>query len=219
MGRPPLPDVRPTSGHPNAPAEWRMGEPQHAPDPWTGDDIARALRRVHVDGRRYWEQFLPEAFLAPLGAAWSPADNVRHLTKAMRAVAVGLRMPRLLLWLRFGRARRPSRSYAALRETYLERLGAGGQAGRFAPGPTRPAPDAAAAQARILASHAAAVDQLVSLLARWPEDALDQYQLPHPLLGGLTVREMMFFTLYHNQHHVAVVRRRTTAAAAPSSDI
>jgi hypothetical protein len=32
--------------------------------------------------------------------------------------------------------------------------------------------------------------------------------LPHPLLGKLTVREMLFFTLYHQRHHVAVVERR-----------
>jgi hypothetical protein len=32
--------------------------------------------------------------------------------------------------------------------------------------------------------------------------------MPHPLLGKLTVREMLLFTLYHNLHHVQNVARR-----------
>jgi hypothetical protein len=36
----------------------------------------------------------------------------------------------------------------------------------------------------------------------WSEDDLDNHRLPHPLLGKLTVREMLFFTLYHIQHHM-----------------
>ena len=33
------------------------------------------------------------------------------------------------------------------------------------------------------------------------EKDLDNYILPHPLLGKLTIREMLFFTIYHVQHH------------------
>jgi hypothetical protein len=47
---------------------------------------------------------------------------------------------------------------------------------------------------------------------RWPEAKLDAIQLPHPLLGNLTVREMLFFTLFHQSHHMDVIRRRLTAA-------
>jgi hypothetical protein len=30
---------------------------------------------------------------------------------------------------------------------------------------------------------------------------LDLLILPHPLLGKLTLREMLYFTLYHVEHH------------------
>ena len=39
-------------------------------------------------------------------------------------------------------------------------------------------------------------------LGNWSEKDLDKYKLPHPLLGKLTVREMLFFTIYHNEHHL-----------------
>jgi hypothetical protein len=45
-------------------------------------------------------------------------------------------------------------------------------------------------------------------MERWSEAELDAYRLPHPLLGRLSVREMMFFTLLHNRHHQAVAERR-----------
>jgi len=38
--------------------------------------------------------------------------------------------------------------------------------------------------------------------------SLDKFMLPHPLLGKLAVREMLFFTMYHNLHHVNNVRRQ-----------
>ena len=42
----------------------------------------------------------------------------------------------------------------------------------------------------------------------WSERALDRYRLPHPLLGRLTVREMLLFTLYHSVHHFSLVSTR-----------
>ena len=109
-------------------------------------------------------------------------------------------------------------AFLELRDDYHQRLAAGGKAGRYAPSPLQPEPDAEAARTRILAQHAEAVAALTRACARWPDAKLDRCQLPHPLLGPLTVREMLFFTVYHNQHHVAVVRRRVAGlAAAPSA--
>lgn len=41
----------------------------------------------------------------------------------------------------------------------------------------------------------------------WTEQDLDTVLLPHPLLGKLTVREMLYFTIYHAQHHQMLVDR------------
>jgi len=49
---------------------------------------------------------------------------------------------------------------------------------------------------------------LDAVLERWDDKRLDRYQLPHPVLGKLTVREMLFFTLYHNKHHASRVFER-----------
>jgi hypothetical protein len=44
-------------------------------------------------------------------------------------------------------------------------------------------------------------------LNKFTEEELDKYILPHPLLGKLTIREMMFFTIYHVLHHQMMTER------------
>ena len=187
-----------------------------ATDPRTGPEISRALRSVHDESVAYWRSFTPDAFAASLGGGWSAAETVRHLNKSIRPVAMAMRLPRLVLRLRFGGAKAPSRSYDEMRRVYDAALAAGADAGRFAPSP-RPPEEPAAARERILAEHAAVVDALVEATGKWSETALDRLRLPHPRLGVLTVREMLFFTVNHNQHHVAVVRRKMESGAAEAA--
>ena len=56
--------------------------------------------------------------------------------------------------------------------------------------------------------------ELVSAAGGWSEGDLDRVRLPHPLLGTLTVREMLLFALYHGLHHVNSVARRKGMAQA-----
>ena len=41
----------------------------------------------------------------------------------------------------------------------------------------------------------------MKLVSKWSEGDLDLYVIPHPLIGGLTFREILYFTIYHVQHH------------------
>ncbi|HEX6098943.1 MAG TPA: DinB family protein [Thermoanaerobaculia bacterium] len=176
----------------------------------TRDDILRRLDEVQGESAAYWGAFDAPAFFAKLGEAWSPAENVRHLVKSIRPVTKALGMPRLVLWVMFGRAKRVSVSYDALVERYHGLLEGGAKAGRFAPS-AREEHDLEARRTEILGQQAEANRALRAAIARWPERALDRYQLPHPLLGKLTVREMLYFTLYHQLHHIGVVERRRNA--------
>ncbi len=40
----------------------------------------------------------------------------------------------------------------------------------------------------------------------WTEEQLDNYQVKHPILGKLTMRELAYFTIYHNVHHMETIR-------------
>lgn len=172
------------------------------------NEIANGLRRVCTNSELYWNAMPEEEFVAPLGASWSPADHVRHLTKSVRAVSQGMRTPRFVLRVLFGQPRGISRPYDQLVATYHARLQAGGQAGRFTPVPRAVPGDPAAYRRELLDRHRAEVLALARRVVLWSRRHVDGVHLPHPLLGRLTVREMLLFTLYHNQHHVLVVARR-----------
>jgi uncharacterized damage-inducible protein DinB len=62
-------------------------------------------------------------------------------------------------------------------------------------------------QAEAIQAFAEAAAGVISVLDKWDEDGLDGFALPHPAIGRLTVREMLFFTLYHNGHHLEGMRR------------
>lgn len=100
-------------------------------------------------------------------------------------------------------------AYGDLVQRYREKLARGGNAGRFAPRAVPAPDDASARQREIISEFRAAVRDLANAAERWSERDLDRYRLPHPLLGKLTLREMLFFTLYHYGHHRDnVIRRR-----------
>ncbi len=181
--------------------------------PRTKADLQQALGTLSAGGLKFWLEMEPTRFASPFGEAWSPADNVRHLIKSTVPVTRALKLPGLVLRVLFGPGGGTSATYADLVERYDAVLAAGGKAGRFAPSPLRPPADLSSWQVRLVADCQAAVDALAGALGSWSETDLDRRRLPHPLLGKLTVREMLFFTLIHYDHHRALVARRLGALA------
>ncbi len=170
--------------------------------------IVSALRQLERDSNVYWDALSLEEFLTPLDTGWSPEENVRHLTKSVEGVSRALRLPRVLPRLLFGMARGPSRTFSEVRSAYHHVLRSGGRAGRYAPARVDITGDREHYRRHLMQKHQKAIADLCVRVLEWDESALDRYRFPHPLMGKLTVREMLLFTLYHNQHHVLVVARR-----------
>jgi DinB family protein len=187
-------------------------EPAPIAEPWTAAEIARDLAAVREWSARFWQRFAVPEFFAPMGEAWSPADHVRHLVKSNRPVAMALRLPKVVLLLRFGWARRPSAPYSQLVARYHGELAAGLKAGRYAPSNLAAERHTADERQRSLTNLEETQAVVARALSKWSEPALDRLRLPHPGMGLLTVREMAFFTLYHNTHHVFGAERRLTPA-------
>lgn len=150
-----------------------------------------------------WYTAIPaEEFFIRHGAAWSPSDNVDHLIRAMTPLVRALKLPKLALQTMFGKADRPLRTYSEMCKTYEDAIAKGGVAsGAFLPAQQTPN-DTKAQKSALLDQLSKTGHALADTLGeKWQEAALDQAQLPHPLLGKLTVREMMFFSIYHALRH------------------
>jgi len=176
--------------------------------PVSGRDLSHALAALNASGSAYLTAMSDARFFAPQGKAWSPAEHVRHLQQSTAPLALALKLPRWLLGLRFGQSSRPSRSFAEIRGLYLKKLGEGAQAGRYAPAPEGPPADPGTRRLAIMSGWTSSIIGLQNAVTRWSEPALDHHLLPHPILGLLTVREMLAFTVYHTAHHLRRVAER-----------
>ena len=133
---------------------------------------------------------------------WSASDNLDHLVKSHKPIAQALKLPKITLQGMFGKPQRPSISYEELCRNYRDKIAKGAQAsGRYLPNQESPDSTAEVRKGELLDRFSKASMELVSVVEKWEEHALDQYLLPHPILGKLTIREMIFFTIYHNLRH------------------
>jgi hypothetical protein len=180
-------------------------------EPQSREEILAAFKSLREDGLEFWASMNPKKFAAPLGESWSPADNVRHLIKSTVPVTRALKLPGFVLRALFGRAKEQTLSYGSLRAKYRGVLAGGGKAGRFAPKAVSTPQDEVAWQRELIGQCRTVVADLERAAESWDERELDLYRLPHPLLGKLTLREMLFFTLYHYTHHKENVVRKLAA--------
>lgn len=139
---------------------------------------------------------------APEGK-WTAIQQLDHIIRSVSPVNMAMGLPTFILKWRFGTANRPSKTYEQLVEKYQRKLLEGGRASaRFTP------PAITADQQKKLSQKLETlVKSLCQKTNRWPEEDLDRYILPHPLLGKLTIREMLYFTAHHVLHHLEAVNR------------
>lgn len=143
-------------------------------------------------------------FMARPNNKWSVGQNIEHLIKSLSPVNLALKMPAFVLRFQFGKPNRKPRTYPELVIRYNQKLQAGGRApGRFIP-PTILWSD----KDKKLEVFNHEKDIMIKRLNTWSEDQLDSYLIPHPLLGKLTIREMLFFSSYHIEHHLRLLKER-----------
>lgn len=144
----------------------------------------------------------PKQYLEMSAGKWSAGQQLDHLIRAARPVNMAMRLPKFLPRLLFGKPNRVGYTYNEVIKKYQHKL----QEGAKASGPYIPPIAELNKKEKILANFLRQKDNLLSVLAKWSEGDLDAYLLPHPIVGKLTVREMLFFTVYHIRHHLSSLK-------------
>jgi hypothetical protein len=129
-------------------------------------------------------------------AKWSAGQQLQHIYLSVRPINIALLIPKFILNFLFGKPHQ-NRPYEEIVVTYQTSLLNGGKAGsQFIP------KNVSIGKKIIL------IDDLTELIKslnekieRLSEQDLDKYALPHPLIGKISIREMLYFTIYHVQHH------------------
>lgn len=134
---------------------------------------------------------------------WSAGQQLDHLIRSTRPVNTALSLPKLVLRL-YGRPKLASRNYEGVVADYRKILARGGESVRaYIPGVVD-----LAQRESLLKQFRLQNARLLEFVELWDEAQLDNYQVPHPLMGKITVREMLYFTAYHASHHLHDLQTR-----------
>jgi uncharacterized damage-inducible protein DinB len=145
-----------------------------------------------------------EDFFIRYRGEWSALENVDHLIKAHKPVAKALKLPKIILRTMFGKPDRASLTYEELCKAYRDEIAKGAQAsGRYLPSQENLNSGTERRKNEFLDQFLEASKDLVSAAEKWDDKELDDYFLPHPILGKLTIREILYFTVYHNLRHAS----------------
>jgi hypothetical protein len=132
---------------------------------------------------------------------WSAGQQLDHICRSVAPVNMAFGLPGFVLRLLFGKANRPSLSYEDLVKKYQAKLAAGGRASK----PFIPEKAEWEKREKLLHRLGFLIAGLRRKVEKTTENQLDTCILPHPLLGKITLREMLYFTIYHVQHHQNLV--------------
>ncbi|MBS1795891.1 MAG: DinB family protein [Acidobacteria bacterium] len=160
-------------------------------------EIARRLVESHEKLAALTGGLDEREFSLSTAGKWMAGQQLEHILRGVSAVLTGLGLPKFVPRLLFGKSGRASRDFETVVGDYRQRLAAGGRAsGRFIPPPVRFDEGRALAE-KLLGK----IGELNRKLEKFSEEELDALRLPHPILGRLTIREMLYFTIYHADHH------------------
>ncbi len=165
------------------------------------ETISDKIKENSARLEKWMQEQSAEAFEKGPEGKWTTGQHLDHLIKSVLPLNQAFLLPKFVYRLKFGKPNRPPRDFAALVARYKEKLAGGGQApSRFVP------PVVALGQKHLLIEKFSKEYQiLANKTLKWKEADLDAYLLPHPLLGKVTVREMLFFTVYHIVHHLEIL--------------
>jgi hypothetical protein len=170
----------------------------------TQGEILTALRDTNEKVTKWFESILAIDFFIRQEETWSASDNMDHLIRSHKPIIKALKLPRIVLHKMFGQPDKESMNYETLCAIYRDKIAKGGVAsGNYLPDQQQPI-NPEVIKREILDRWLSVSTELVTQAEKWQENEMDLYQLPHPLLGNLTVREILYFTIYHNLRHASL---------------
>lgn len=128
---------------------------------------------------------------------WSIAENCKHLSLSVKPLNMAFSLPNFTLLL-FGKLNRPARNYEEILEKYHQKLAEGAVAtSQFVPREI----SVENKKENLVQEFKKINDSFLVKVENFEEEDLDKYLIPHPVLGKLTIREMLYFTICHTLHH------------------
>jgi len=169
-------------------------------------DIIDKLKSKHQDLYAWLDAHPNEKWVQGPDGKWTTGEHIVHLIQSLKALNQAFRVPKFFLKYKFGSNNRKNRSYDEVVEKYHEKLAAN-------PGVVAPI-----SRNMPIMTPTDKVDYIYQLeqqklkliikFDRWTDKDIDTYLLPHPLLGRMTIREIVMWTAYHTEHHTKILKEK-----------
>jgi len=169
-------------------------------------EIQKELTEAHKEFGSYLTKLSATDFeFSPSSKEWNAGQHLAHIYLTIAPLRKVVRLPRWFIKWRIGKANRPSRDYEGVKERYLEKLS---KVPKGFTNPFEPHKVMVGERAGLTAGMNRQIQKLNSSLNRFSENDLDTLITPHPLLGKVTFREVLFNVIFHVRHHQQIVSRQ-----------
>ncbi len=161
------------------------------------NELIETLGNAYDDFTQKLSTYSNDELHFSLQGKWSAVQQAQHLYKSVRPVRFAFLLSVFFLKILFGKANRVSKTYDEILAKYHKQLSNGGSAST----PFIPTKDENIKTQKVLQAIETNIVSLKRSIQKKTENDLDFYILPHPLLGKITLREMLYFTIIHVKHH------------------
>lgn len=160
-------------------------------------EIKNLLEKRYSNFAEYISSLSKEEFLFTYQSKWSAGQQIKHVVLCVKPLVQVFGMPKMTIEQKFGVTESTSRTYDELLVIYLQKLKKGGKA------PNQYVPDGVLEnkKSELIKTLQELLEKLKSEIDVFSEKELDTLCVPHPLLGNISLREMLLNAIYHVEHH------------------
>jgi hypothetical protein len=169
------------------------------------DEIADLLEIKHQE-LFIWLQKQPQENweLGP-EKKWSTGQHIQHLTDSLQLLNNALSYPEIFLKYKFGTCNRALRDYNTVVEKYQQKLLENQEKARsFNQKLKKPT---LKRRVQLLTRLQIQQKKLQYKAKHISEKKLDTLVIPHPLMGKMTIREIIMWTAHHTEHHTQTLQK------------
>ena len=167
-------------------------------------EIINKIESTYAGFTQYIDSLEEGSFLFSDGTSWSPGQQLEHIVKSVVPLNTYMSLPNFAKKFLFGTNKGDSASYNEIVAEYLALIKTGAKATKA----YIPTEVYFVEKTNLISKLDYNLQKLFESLKKLAEQDLDKLRVPHPLLGKLTIKEMLYFTDYHVMHHLESIKEK-----------
>ncbi len=169
----------------------------------TKSEIVNLLEKKHQELVDLIDNQPTEKWMHGPENKWTFGQHILHLADSIQLLNKALSYPKFILKYKFGTSNRETRSYDAVVKKYQEKLAANQKRARqFNIKLKIPSLEEKSFLVNKLKTQNKKLQYKTN---KWKDEDLDTLLIPHPLMGRITVREIIMWTAQHTEHHIQIL--------------